>query len=289
MQRHDLQIPESWKELAAVPMRGLLMIVGASDTGKSTLARLLVDRLNGKVAHLDGDPGQSNLGPPTTLTLELRSPEQAPQRWRTFVGAISPTGHMLPLVSAAVRLVRKARDSGAETIVYDTTGLVDPNRGGFYLKLAKIDLLEPDVLIALQRGAELEPLLRPLRKSARVQLVELPVSPHVRIRERLERRRHRAQSFARYFADAKPIPLRWSQYAVFPAPDFHLHQLLALENQAGFLEGLAIILEIDRVHRELLLLTPLDTFRNVDALRLAYLQILPDTFEDRTLSLHPWR
>ena len=99
------------------------------------------------------------------------------------MGAVSPRGHMLPLLVGAARLVDTAQAAGAETLIYDTTGLVDPAQGGTALKLAKIDLLRPAVLFALQRSNELESLLLPLRRSSRLRVIDLPLSPAVRVRD----------------------------------------------------------------------------------------------------------
>jgi polynucleotide 5'-hydroxyl-kinase GRC3/NOL9 len=99
--------------------------------GKSTFARYLYQRLviEGKqAAYLDGDPGQSLLGPPTTLTLALGElgepgkhgfpPSGEVRRW--FIGSVSPSGHMLPLLVGAARLVRAAFALGGGR-VYDTS------------------------------------------------------------------------------------------------------------------------------------------------------------------------
>jgi len=195
------EILPAWEELDLKRLNGILMVVGASDVGKSTFARYLFRRLcksSAGVAHLDGDPGQSTLGPPTTMTLALaRDGEQTfppcGPLWRGFVGSVSPAGHMLPVLTVAARLTGAGRKAGAQVIIYDTTGLVDPSRGGIALKLAEIDLLRPSLLVAIQR--EREPLLAPFRRSRRVQMVELPPSPAARYRERDERQANRAERF----------------------------------------------------------------------------------------------
>jgi polynucleotide 5'-hydroxyl-kinase GRC3/NOL9 len=156
------EILPAWKELGLEGLNGILMVVGASDVGKSTFARYLFRRLcrsSTGVAYLDGDPGQSSLGPPTTMTLALARQGESTfppcgPLWRGFVGSVSPAGHMLPVLTVAARLTGAAKKAGAQVIIYDTTGLVDPSRGGIALKLAKIDLLRPSVLLAIQREPE---------------------------------------------------------------------------------------------------------------------------------------
>ena len=75
-------LPGIWSELDLASLSGVLLVVGAPDTGKSTFARWLVDRLaqvGQPVALLDGDVGQSSLGLPTTLTLALPTQSLNPQ------------------------------------------------------------------------------------------------------------------------------------------------------------------------------------------------------------------
>jgi polynucleotide 5'-hydroxyl-kinase GRC3/NOL9 len=287
------EILPAWKELGLEGLNGILMVVGASDVGKSTFARYLFRRLctsSAGVAYLDGDPGQSSLGPPTTMTLALARegestfPPCGPV-WRGFVGSVSPAGHMLPVLTVAACLTGAARKAGAQVIIYDTTGLVDASRGGIALKLAKIDLLRPSVLLAIQRERELEPLLAPLRRSRRVRVVEFPPSPAARSRERDERQANRAERFAGYFSNAANLAIDWPRFAVFPAPRFHLHRLVSLEDENGHALALGIVREIDRISRRLRVQTPLTTLSGVDAIRLGDLVVDPETFRDQRLSL----
>jgi polynucleotide 5'-hydroxyl-kinase GRC3/NOL9 len=139
-----IDIPPAWERITLPALGGTLLIVGAPDTGKSTFARYLYRRLcarHERVAFVDGDIGQATLGPPTTMTLALGEPDDdgfppAGPRFRTFVGDVSPRGHMLPTLVGAHRLVQQARQAGATAIVFDTTGLVDPAQGGGELKRA---------------------------------------------------------------------------------------------------------------------------------------------------------
>ena len=94
-------------------MGGVLLVVGATDTGKTTFARYVYRRLSAhheRLAFVDEDMGQATLGPPTTMSMALGQgddagfPPAGPQ-YRVFVGDISPTGHMLPTVVGARRLV----------------------------------------------------------------------------------------------------------------------------------------------------------------------------------------
>lgn len=287
-----IDIPHEWKQIDLTRLEGTVLVVGAPDVGKSTLSRYIFQRLQAgsrRVAYLDGDPGQGSLGPPTTMTLALGAigGDAFPpggQVWRIFVGAVSPTGHMLPIVVGAARLVQVAYGAGTQGVIYDTTGLIDPAQGGTYLKQAKIDLLRPSVLFAIQIRRELEYLLSPLRRSSRVHVVEMRPSPAVQWRDPPTRRAYRAEKFAHYFANAVSITVEWSQMAVFPAPDFSLNRLVALEDGDGFTLGLGIVTQIVRKSRQVTLLTPLPAMDHVDAIHLGDVEVDPQTFRDRPVS-----
>jgi polynucleotide 5'-hydroxyl-kinase GRC3/NOL9 len=270
-------------------LRGVLLIVGAPDTGKSTFAQWLSDRLTqaGKcVALLDGDVGQNALGPPTTLTLALPSgTRKASQEFQSlihwFVGDVSPRGRMLPLVVGAGRLTRRALEARAEVVVVNTTGLVDPGHGGVALKHALVDQLQPTTLFAFQRASELQPILAPLRRlshwpggeQSQLRVVELPVSGAVRRRGVEARRTHRADAFRRYFAGARTLRLSLRGRAVFDGRIFSPRRLLALQDVDGFALALGVVIAYDERRDELEIRTPLAAVDDIVSIRLGVIGV----------------
>jgi polynucleotide 5'-hydroxyl-kinase GRC3/NOL9 len=290
----QLDIPSAWEHIELAGLRGTLMVIGAPDVGKSTFAQYLyrhcVKAAESRcVAYLDGDPGQSTLGPPSTMTLTVgeKGDDAFPPRgptWRSFVGAVSPRGHMLPVLVGAARLAQAAQEAGAEVVIYDTSGLVDPAQGGAALKLAKIDLLRPSTVFVIQRELELEPLLAPLRRSHRVRVVDLHLSPAIRPRDSHARQAYRASQFARYFTTVHTLTVNWEQLAIVPPPKFIYHRLAAFEDAAGFTLGLGVIQVVDFRTRQATLLTPLQSLDRVDMLRLGDLTLELQTFRDQPLT-----
>ncbi len=282
------EIPSSWEELDLSALSGTMMIIGPSDVGKSTFSRYVFTRLckiYPRVGYLDGDPGQSTLGPPGTMTLAMANngDETFPprgRRWRKFVGSISPVGNMLAVLTCAARLLEAAREAGAQAIIYDTTGLVEPARGGIHLKLAKIDLLRPAVLFALQRQQELKNLLLPLRRRQNILVLELSPSSAAQRRDPSVRKAHRTAQFSRYFTTASQLRVNWTKFAVLPAVRFSLNRLVALEDGDGFTLGLGIVAQIDRFSRQVILHTPVDTVKGVEVIRLGDLLVDLGTYED---------
>lgn len=286
----EVDVPAAWEALDTRSLQGLLMVLGEMDSGKSTFARYLYQRLSadGLTAFLDSDPGQSSLGPPTTQTLSLGRPGETdfPPRgpcWRRFVGSTSPARHLLPMLVGAARLVQQARKAGAGRVVMDTSGMVHAEGGGRELKLAKVELLRPAVVFAIQREDELEALLTPLQRSRRVRVVRLQPSPAVQRRSREQRRAHRRRRYMEHFAGAREIELDWTRLAVFPGPRFSLHRLAACEDRQGFTQALAIVTGFDRLQGRVRLLTPLQSLEAITALRLGDVRVDPHSFEDRQI------
>ena len=286
------EIPPEWEELDLSEIGGILMIAGPSDVGKTTFSRYLFKRLcrlYSRVAYLDGDPGQSTLGPPATMTLAMaeKGDDTFPprgRRWQGFVGSVSPVGHMLTVLTCAARLIKAAQQANSQVIIYDTTGLVEPSKGGIYLKLAKIDLLRPAVLFALQRNQELKSLLLPFQRSSRMVVVELSPASSAKRRDTIVRKAHRAAQFAQYFSNGSQLRVSWTRFAVLPSPRFNLHGLVAMEDADGFVIGLGIVKQIDRIYRQVILYTPVTTLNGVDVIRLGDVAVDPVTFEDRPLT-----
>src|SRR6185295_2618534 len=91
-----------------------------------------------------------------------------------FVGSISPQDHLVPLVGALGRLRDRARNEGAELLIVDTGGEVSGIRGQL-VKYYKVDVLEPDLVVGLQRGEELEPILGVVDRFFGIESVTAPV------------------------------------------------------------------------------------------------------------------
>ncbi|MBI4481716.1 MAG: hypothetical protein HY652_02375 [Acidobacteria bacterium] len=229
----QVHIPSSWTKVARRFHQGnaTLLILGGPDAGKTTLARYLIGELApaGPVAFLDGDMGQSTLGPPATLGLAFVPSQRSLPNFLNpalyFIGATSPMGHFLPTVVGHRKLLDAARAAGARTVVIDTTGLV---AGGAAreLKQRKIELLRPDALLCLQRAGELEHILRPYRAAGHPQVVELPVSRSARPKSPDQRREHRERKFRDYFRKSKEHHLSTQTRALWNFPFFAGRSLL---------------------------------------------------------------
>lgn len=233
--------------------RGVIMLIGAADTGKTSLGKLLVKDALGRgttAAFVDADVGDSTVGPLACAGLKfvksaaMLEALSQPDGLR-FVGSTTPTGVVLQHVVAATALVDIARRD-ADVVILDTTSVVAGVRGQT-LKYHLMELCAPSLVIALQRGGELEPIVGMLRRflSARVAVTApdqtlLPPSP-------LARRAAQREAFAAEFG---PNLQRWKVQSSVFAPTLpegfdntKLHgMLVGIQDGTGGCLGLGALL-----------------------------------------------
>lgn len=302
-----IEVPTAWKALAEriEAEGGLTLLLGTTDAGKTTLARWLLEALSAagrRVAFLDGDVGQTTVGPPATVGLSLATAlptdTRLPPTALRFVGNVSPAGHMLTHVVAMARLAAKAHAWRAEIVLADTTGhVLGPS--GSRLKFHKIELLQPRHLVALQREGELEPILRLFDGRTAMAISRLSVSPYAAPRSAEVRRHYRGQRFCEYFQASSPleIPLdevglvgSWMQGGnpMAPADPEELSSelrtieinsirglLLGLADEQNDLVGLGLLQDLDPATKRLVCLTPLGDRRAVRIVHFGSLRLLP--------------
>jgi polynucleotide 5'-hydroxyl-kinase GRC3/NOL9 len=229
MNEHDRLVDRAAREAHTV------LFIGGLDAGKSTLARATAAyalRLGRTVAYLDADVAQKTVGPPATVGLKhVREPDDltferlAHADALGFVGSTSPQDHLLPMVGALSRLRDRANEEGSDLVVVDTSGMVS-GIWGQLVKYYKVDLLEPDLVVGLQRGEELDPILGVIDRFFGTDVVSLPVHPAVVSTSVEERMAQRERAMARYF-DTELLRFRVKPTVFMPTlpPLFDLAQL----------------------------------------------------------------
>ena len=185
---------------------------------------------------------------------------------------------MLQLVVGAARLIVAAQSAGAQVVVYDTCGLVEPGLGGLALKQAKLDLLRPERVCALQRADELEPLLIPLERRGGVQVQRLRPSSAVVSRDQVTRRRYREAQYTRYFrAAAASYPWTGLTWRRSRRPVSAWAGWSRWKISKGSPWRLGVVSKIGRASHQLTLISPLMEHRKVHTLRLGDLRLDPVT------------
>jgi polynucleotide 5'-hydroxyl-kinase GRC3/NOL9 len=202
----------------------ITIVLGTIDVGKTSLVTHLANGLlarGRRVAIIDADVGQSEIGPPTTIGLgrvsrPLARPAEADPIALHFVGATSAARDQLATVVGTRRMADRALAMGFERVVVDTSGLIGGELGR-RLKQAKIDALAPDLIVALQRRGECEPILRAYDRSPS-RVLRLPPVAAARRRTADERRRHRELALAAHFAGARTLSLDLSRVVLRGPP-----------------------------------------------------------------------
>jgi polynucleotide 5'-hydroxyl-kinase GRC3/NOL9 len=209
MNIHDY--PE-WEETiqALVEMGGTILLIGGTDTGKTTFCTLMINtalEAGRRVAIVDGDIGQSEIGPPGCVGLGVpRSPVRTlsdiSAETLDFVGSVSPRGHLLEHVVAVQKATEAARAMNMDIILVDTTGMLQ-GMAARRLKQTKITLLAPDHVVALERNRECDAILIPWKYTDHLRIHRLPVPSVIRVKPPALRTQRRAGRFALYFQKAQ--------------------------------------------------------------------------------------
>lgn len=234
----------------------VVLVIGPSDAGKTTLVAALARALTGRGARVgivDADVGQSEIGPPTTVGLgrvaaSLERPSDAVLVGLQFVGVSSPARDIAGVVEATRRMTARARDEGFDRVLIDTSGLVS-GWPGRLLKQRKIEAVDPDIVLALERADECEPILARYGAVARPRVVRLLAPGRPRSRSQIARRGHRAAALDRYLAGATVLSLDATRVTVTPPRgvprEACLGALCGLQDAAGMTVALGVVNEID--------------------------------------------
>jgi polynucleotide 5'-hydroxyl-kinase GRC3/NOL9 len=213
-------IPQSWvrsvQELLNVQTRPTTaIVVGRVDTGKSSFCTFLINRLlgeNKRVAILDGDLGQSDIGPPSTIAYaQVKKPNTDLFNLRAknavFIGETSPSNVTGRMVQGLSLLKKEALAGDPEFLVINTDGWIEGECAVDY-KLKLIEELDPQVIYFLQQKDELGPMLEVDQKAKKVS-VESPITAGQRDQEK--RKGLRELGYKKYLRNPKiqSLSLSW--------------------------------------------------------------------------------
>ncbi len=271
--------------------RGVVMVMGAANTGKTTMARLLLqDALDAgrSVAFVDSDVASSTVGHPACVGLRwVRSPADLEDLSRAdamrFVGSTQPQGVVLPHVVATATLIDEARQ-GADFVVLDTSSVVS-GVVGQTLTYHITELCDPSLIIAIQRGEELEPGIGMLRRFLGARVAKSEPPPGLNVKGPLELRAGLIDAFRGAF---EPDLQRWRVHSSVFAPTlpeaFDLSRLegmlVGVQNESGACLGLGALEHDDGVVR-----VATRHGNQMRGLRLGSMRIDLDTYETSRVRL----
>jgi polynucleotide 5'-hydroxyl-kinase GRC3/NOL9 len=141
-----------------------VMLLGGTDTGKSTLALYLANmaiRYGLVPCVIDGDIGQGDLAPPTALGAAILSQQMVDLRDVSttefeFVGSITPSGSEA-FIAKKLRSLLNTTSSLANITIVNTDGYV--SNGGVQYKVVIAEQLQPDAIILLGENGRLFDIL----------------------------------------------------------------------------------------------------------------------------------
>ncbi|MDH3539366.1 MAG: Clp1/GlmU family protein [Acidimicrobiia bacterium] len=245
-----------------VRRRGVVLLLGTADTGKTTFARQLLAAAiaaGKRAAFVDADISESTVGPPTCVGLKwINDPTDLDDLGRAdrlqFVGSIKTAGLVLQQVVATAALVDLARDR-VDLVVVDTSDDVSGVTGQT-LKYHKTELTRPEAVVAFQRGAEMGPIVGMLRRFFGSDVEEAPVSPGIRSATPHERSADRVKHFE---AELTPPLQAWRVRPTVFAPTLPAGldparldaMLVGLQDGEGSTLGLGVLREDEGILRVL--------------------------------------
>jgi polynucleotide 5'-hydroxyl-kinase GRC3/NOL9 len=243
--------PSSWikagEELLSFEKKPVTAIVlGTVDSGKTSFCTYLINKLlheKKKVAILDGDLGQSDIGPPCSVAYTL-APKPVTDlfnlgaRSAFFVGVTSPSKVINKVVEGLKTLKKEALTNDPDFVIINTDGWVE-EEDAIYYKIKLVEELSPDILFCIQQKDEMAPIINALEKSRKT-VIESPPAIEQRGKER--RKNLRELGYIKYLRNSKvqSLPLGWltiEESGIFGLNDTHqnprkarrIHELLGMK------------------------------------------------------------
>jgi polynucleotide 5'-hydroxyl-kinase GRC3/NOL9 len=220
-------IPSSWEDacntiLASTARPVVVMIMGEVDSGKTSFCTYFANRAlkeKRRVAIIDADLGQSDIGPPSTigfrrLTQPIRDPFLLRAEKACFIGTTTPSGAITKVIGELGKMKDKYLKEAVDFLVINTDGWVQGENAVRY-KLQLIKRITPNIIVGIQQKEELTPILTNLH-GIKVVYVESPSA--IKRRDREKRKILRELSYKKYLKGAKvqSFPLSWIKVEGIP-------------------------------------------------------------------------
>lgn len=218
----ETTIPLSWQkareELLSFPTTPVTaMVLGAVDSGKTSFCTYLVNNLvqaKLKVAVLDVDIGQSDIGPPCTISYAfVKKPVTDLFNLKAenayFVGVTSPSKVIEKVIDGLTSLEKEILTDSPDFVVVNTDGWVEGEEAASY-KARLVKQLNPNIVFYIQEQEETAPIPNTLEKPRKV---VVDSSSKIRHRSREKRQSLRELGYVKYLKNAKvrSLPLNWMQ------------------------------------------------------------------------------
>jgi polynucleotide 5'-hydroxyl-kinase GRC3/NOL9 len=236
-------VPPSWSKpvqtvLGLQKKPAVIIVLGAVDSGKSSFCTYMLNKLvaeQRKVAIIDGDLGQSDIGPSASIGYAVATkPVSEIYNLRLqngyFVGVTSPASAVKNTVKGLSAMMSEVCTREVDCVLVNTDGFVSGDEAISY-KLALIKELKPDVVVGVQMQGELDELMSYLGGGG---LMIVEPSPALSVRTPEKRKTLRELTYAKYLRRSKLHCIPISQLIVEPRNGVPKTQ----EPEKGILVGL---------------------------------------------------
>lgn len=276
-------IPISWekafKEMVAQERPVTVMVIGGIDSGKTSFCVYVANRAlrNGwKPGVIDGDLGQSDIGPPATIgfsrvTKPIKDLFEMQAENVLFVGVTTPSLAIKKVVEGLTATKINALQSDLNLLIINTDGWVEGEEAARY-KVQLAEKVAPHQVVGIQQTNELTPIMALLMKKMRAIAVE---SPKVILKRSREKRKTlRELGYKKYLKEARLRAFSLSQIRVEETlretcrvlsteqmEEMEKGLLVALQDAEGNFLGIGVLCGVHPRRGILQIYTPVD--RNV--------------------------
>ncbi|MCS7112888.1 MAG: Clp1/GlmU family protein [Nitrososphaerota archaeon] len=200
-----------------------ILVLGGVDVGKSTFALMLANHMLSvgvkPVAVVDGDLGQTDVGPPGALSytllykptvdlFDLRFEEAV------FVGSLTPYQAVDEIVESLAYLKAKASSKSRATIV-NTDGWFTVEALPYKARI--VERLKPRATVVIDGDIDLG-LIEDKAEEVGSSMVRIPPPKYIRGKTRSDRKSRRELCYKKYFVDTaiRKIPVTWVKFSNLP-------------------------------------------------------------------------
>ena len=213
-------IPPSWaaafENLAGVQAKPTTAVVlGTVDSGKTSFCTYLINRLlaqKKKVAVLDGDLGQSDIGPPCTVSYTFVAKPitdlfSLQAKNAIFIGTTSPNGAAEKVTESLTQLKKEILKGDPDFIIVNSDGWIE-GEGAIRYKAQLVEQMNPEIVFYVQLKDEITPLMNSLEKFRRITVESPPVASQ---RDGESRKNLRELGYTKYLRNSKvqSLPMGW--------------------------------------------------------------------------------
>jgi polynucleotide 5'-hydroxyl-kinase GRC3/NOL9 len=179
--------------------RKRIIIIGLSDTGKSTLTLFISNKLISRGFRplvIDSDIGQGELSPPACIGSRIISRQTIDLAkgnfgYIIFIGNIQPIGYESRIINSIKKVLDKLNTNNNITLI-NTDGYVGDNEKNYKIEL--IEKIKPDCIICLGSNDQTIDLFEIIKekfsKNTNIQILK-GQSPHQEIKKNLSERREK--------------------------------------------------------------------------------------------------